>query len=134
MSLASVASQQNTPQTTSATGTGTTANSALGSLSGNFSTFLKMLMTQLRNQNPTSPLDTNARSSELLALYWVEQQISANTSVSKLIELTQAGEVMQSSAMLGRHVTVQADELVLQDGKATVNFAAPDRSPSRSPM
>lgn len=129
MSLASVASQQNAAATASSAAAPAGGNAALTSLSGNFSNFLQMLMTQLKNQDPTSPLDTNAFTSELVQFSSVEQQINTNSSLTQLIQLTQAGEVMQSSAMLGRQVTVQSSDLVLQNGRATVNFIAPSAEP-----
>lgn len=126
MSVATVASQQAATQAASTSGTGTTA---LGSLSGNFDQFLQLLMTQLQNQNPTSPLDTNQFTSELVQFSSVEQQIQTNTSLTQLIQLTQAGEVMQSSAMLGRSVTVTSDHVPLQNGKASLQFSAPAAGP-----
>jgi len=98
---------------------------ALTTLSSNFNNFLRMLMTQLQNQDPTSPMDTNEFTRELVQFSAVEQQIATNTSLTRLIELTQAGEVMQSAAMIGRHVTVESDTMPLQSGKATLRFAAP---------
>ncbi len=104
---------------------------ALTSLSSNFNNFLKMLMTQLRNQDPTSPMDTNEFTRELVQFSAVEQQIATNTSLTRLIELTQAGEVMQSAAMIGRKVAVESETLPLQDGKATLRFATAADQPVR---
>jgi len=135
MSLAAVTSQQNIAaasgaSSNAAAGTATdTGNAALSSLSGNFGDFLSMLMTQLQNQDPTSPMDSNAFTSELVQFSSVEQQINTNTSLTQLIQLTQAGEVMQSSAMLGHAVTVTSPNLVLQNGAGTVNFTAPAAEP-----
>jgi flagellar basal-body rod modification protein FlgD len=122
MSLASVTAQQNAASATTAASTG---NTALNSLSANFGDFLKLLMTQLQNQDPTSPLDTNQFTSELVQFSSVEQQINTNTSLTQLIQLTQAGEVMQSTAMTGKHVTVSSDHLPLQNGQGTIQFTAP---------
>lgn len=126
MSIASVAAQQTAATTGPASATG---NSALGALSSNFGNFLQMLMTQLQNQDPTSPLDTNQFTSELVQFSSVEQQIQTNTSLTQLIQLTQAGEIMQSASMLGRQVTVQSDHVPLQNGKGTINFTAPAAEP-----
>ena len=122
MSLASVAAQQNSTSTAAAQQTG---SAALNSLSANFGDFLKLLMTQLQNQDPTSPLDTNQFTSELVQFSSVEQQINTNTSLTQLIQLTQAGEVMQASNITGKTVTVSSDHVPLQNGKATVKFSAP---------
>ncbi len=124
MSLASVAAQQNS----AITNTGTASN-ALGALSANFGDFLKLLMTQLRNQDPTSPLDTNQFTTELVQFSSVEQQINTNSSLTQLIQLTQAGEVMQASAMMGKQVTVSSDHVPLQNGKGAVQFTAPAAEP-----
>ncbi|HET7884277.1 MAG TPA: flagellar hook assembly protein FlgD [Acetobacteraceae bacterium] len=128
MSLASVAAQQTAAATASTTTTGTsstTGSAALNSLSANFGDFLKLLMTQLQNQDPTSPLDTNQFTSELVQFSSVEQQINTNTSLTQLIQLTQASEVMQASAMTGKQVTVSSDHVPLQNGKGTIQFTAP---------
>ncbi len=81
---------------------------ALASLSNNFSTFLNMLMTQLQNQDPTSPMDSNQFTQELVEFSGVEQQINTNSSLTQLIQLTQAGELMQGSTLDGKQLTVQS--------------------------
>ncbi len=126
MSLASVTAQQNSAAATTASQTG---NSALNSLSANFGDFLSLLMTQLQNQDPTSPLDTNEFTSELVQFSSVEQQINTNSSLTQLIQLTQAGEVMQGSATTGKQVTVSSDHVPLQNGKGTIQFTAPAAEP-----
>ncbi|MBN8891957.1 MAG: flagellar hook assembly protein FlgD [Rhodospirillales bacterium] len=107
----------------------TTAQTAMGSLSGNFQTFLKMLMTQLQNQDPTSPLDTNQFTSQLVQFSSVEQQINTNSSLTQLIQLTQAAGVLQSTSMVGHKVSVTSDHLALQSGSAALQFAAPSKGP-----
>jgi flagellar basal-body rod modification protein FlgD len=124
MSIASVAAQQNSAKT-AATTTPPTGAKALNSLSSNFNDFLKLLMTQLKNQDPSSPMDTNQFTSELVQFSSVEQQINTNTSLTQLIQLTQGSEVMQASAMTGKRVTVSSDHVALQDGKGTIQFTAP---------
>jgi flagellar basal-body rod modification protein FlgD len=126
MSLASVSAQQTA---SSAAAAGSTAHNPLASLSSNFSSFLGLLMTQLKNQDPTSPLDTNQFTSQLVQFSSVEQQINTNTSLTQLIQLTQANEVMQSSTMLGKQITVQSDHVPLQNGAGHVNFTAPAAEP-----
>src|SRR5689334_15988020 len=132
MSLATVAAQQNSTSTSKSTSTAAaqqTGSAALNSLSANFGDFLKLLMTQLQNQDPSSPLDTNQFTSELVQFSSVEQQINTNTSLTKLIQLTQAGEIMQGSSMTGKRVTVDSDYLPLQNGKGTLQFTAPAAQP-----
>lgn len=127
MSVAAAAAQQSG---TTSTGSSSTGNAALASLSSNFNNFLGMLMTQLKNQDPTAPMDGNQFTSELVQFSSVEQQINTNTSLTSLIQLTQAGEVMQSSAMVGKQVEVQSTDLSLQKGQAAINFTAPAAEPT----
>src|SRR5580698_2745524 len=104
--------------------TGSTApgqgSNPLTSLSSNFGDFLNLLMTQLKNQDPSSPMDANSFTSELVEFSSVEQQINTNTSLTQLIQLTQASDVTQSASLLGKQVSVQSSELPLQNGSATV--------------
>ncbi len=130
MSIASVAAQQSTAATAaSASAASPPAADSLGSLSSNFNNFLSMLMTQLKNQDPTSPMDTNQFTSELVQFSSVEQQINTNTSLTQLIQLTQAGEVMQASAMTGKQVTASSDHVPLQNGKGTIQFSTTTAQP-----
>jgi len=126
MSIASVAAQQ----TAASSGTASqTANNALSSLDGNFTDFLNMLMTQLQNQDPTSPMDSDQFTSELVQFASVEQQIQTNSSLTQLIQATQGSEVIQGSQMIGQQVTVQSTQVPLQNGSATVNISAPTAEP-----
>jgi flagellar basal-body rod modification protein FlgD len=143
MSIASVASQQTaalaaaqaaaaTAATSSSSTSGSAASTApnpLIALSSNFNDFLQMLMTQLKNQDPTSPTDPNAFTSELVQFSGVEQQINTNGSLTQLIQLTQAGETMQGTSMTGKQVTVESSQIALQNGTGTLNFNDPTAGP-----
>src|SRR5580698_11673672 len=117
-----------TPAAAASAAASTTAN-PLVSLTSNFGDFLNLLMTQLQNQDPTSPMDANSFTSELVEFSSVEQQIDTNTSLTQLIQLTQADDVTQSSAILGKQVTVQATQIPLQNSSGTLNFTAPGAEP-----
>ena len=56
------------------------ARSTNNTLAGNFQTFLTLLTTQLKNQNPLDPLDTNQFTQQLVQFAQVEQQIKQNSS------------------------------------------------------
>jgi len=74
--------------TTPATSTATT-DPSLKQLSGNFSTFLTLLTTQLKNQDPTSPMDSNQFTQQLVMYSQVEQQIGTNDNLKTLIATSQ---------------------------------------------
>src|ERR1700735_5035586 len=112
-----------TISTTPASASAVPAKSAdpLSSLSSNFDDFLTLLTTQLQNQDPTSPMDANSFTSELVEFASVEQQISTNSSLPQLIQLTQAADVTQASGIVGKQVTVQSTQIPLQSGTGTLN-------------
>lgn len=126
---ASAATTNGTSSTSASSSASQTANNALVSLSSNFGDFLQMLMTQLQNQDPTSPMDTNEFTSELVEFSGVEQQINTNSSLTQLIQVTQGSEVMQAAAVDGKQVTVQASQIALQNGTGTLNFTTSTAEP-----
>ena len=130
MSIASVVAQQNAASAAaSASAASQTSNAAFASLDGNFSDFLNMLMTQLQNQDPTSPMDTDTFTSELVQFSSVEQQIQTNSSLTNLIQLTQGSEVIQGSGIVGKQVTVQSSQIPLQNSQGTVTITSPAAEP-----
>jgi flagellar basal-body rod modification protein FlgD len=81
-------------------------------------------MTQLQNQDPTSPSDTTTFTQELATFAGVQQQVDANTNLNQLIQLTQGEETLQGSAMIGKEVTLNTTTLPLQNGSGTVDYTA----------
>src|ERR1700761_2489947 len=90
-----------------ATSSGTSSNSdAMSQLSGNFSTFLTLLTTQLKNQDPTSPMDSSTFTQQLVEYSQVEQQIDSNTNLKTLITQGQSQSGAYATSYLGKTVTV----------------------------
>ena len=113
----STAGTQSTSGTTAALG-----NVALQQLGTNFNSFLSLLTTQLQNQDPTSPMDTNQFTSELVQFTGVQQQVATNSSLTQLIALQQTSQVLQSSDLVGKSVTVSSSQLTLQNSSAELTF------------
>ncbi|GGC29516.1 basal-body rod modification protein FlgD [Siccirubricoccus deserti] len=101
---------------TSASATGSRAAGA--TLGKDFSTFLTMLTAQLKNQDPTKAMDTTEMTNQLVAFSQVEQQISMNANLEKLIGLQQASQVTAAQGLLGKTVEVASERLALQGGAA----------------
>ena len=120
----SSAVQNNGTSSASGSASTTSGQNALTSLSGNFQDFLGMLMTQLKNQDPSSPMDTNSFTQELVEFSSVEQQINTNTSLTQLISLTQSGEMMQASGMVGKKVELSSTQMPLQNSSGSLSFTA----------
>ncbi len=115
---------------TAAAAAASTGTTAIGSLTSNYSTFLNMLMTQLKNQDPTSPMDANSFTTELVQFSSVEQQINTNTSLTQLIQLTQTGSMLQSSSLVGKSVLVSGTDMPVQNGAGQVQFTATTAGPA----
>ena len=113
--------------------TGTTiaqvGTTALGGLANNFTDFLSLLMTQLKHQDPSSPMDASQFTSELVQFTSVQQQISTNSNLTQLIQLSQASQIEQSASMLGKPVTAASSQLTLQKGTAEINFTTTTAEP-----
>ena len=110
------------PTTAAAQSVTSTAATASTTLSGNFNTFLTLLTAQLKNQDPTSPHDTNQFTQQLVQYSTVEQQINTNANLTTLIDLNRASSLYQASAMVGHQVGVTSSQLALQDGAASLQF------------
>jgi flagellar basal-body rod modification protein FlgD len=113
----------------SATGTasgvqGSSSIDPLSELTSNFQSFLTLLTTQLQNQDPSAPMDSNQFTSELVAFTGVDAQIQTNASLGQLIQLAQGSTTIQSEQLLGKQVAVTSNQLVLQNGTAALQFTA----------
>jgi flagellar basal-body rod modification protein FlgD len=95
-----------TGSTGSSTATAKTATTDSGTLAGNFTTFLTLLTTQLKNQNPLEPLDTNQFTAQLVQFASVEQQMKQNEQLTNLVALSKAADATTSLAFVGATVVV----------------------------
>ncbi|MEZ5930539.1 MAG: flagellar hook capping FlgD N-terminal domain-containing protein [Alphaproteobacteria bacterium] len=92
-------------------------------LADNFDDFLKLLTTQLQNQDPTSPMDADEFTRQLVQFSSVEQQIKSNETLGELASLMQAEKLSQSVSYLGAEVEVEGNVFGLgEDGVATLHY------------
>ncbi|MGE5475614.1 MAG: FlgD immunoglobulin-like domain containing protein [Bacteroidales bacterium] len=100
-----------------------TTKSAAGakSLAQNFDTFLTMLTTQLKHQDPLSPMDSTQFTNQLVQFAGVEQQINANSNLEKLIGATGMNTHAQAVNYIGRVVEADTDQVPLQGSVDTVS-------------
>jgi flagellar basal-body rod modification protein FlgD len=91
-------------------------------IAGNFNTFLTLLTTQLQNQNPLDPLDTNQFTQQLVQFASVEQQINMNTQLQTLVSLQQTAQNSQALGFVGKTVTVSGSTAPLTNGQAQWTF------------
>lgn len=103
-----------------------TINSGLAGMADNYQTFLSLLTTQLKNQDPLSPLDTNQFTQQLTQMTGVEQQLLSNQLLQQLVNQNQSSSsLVNSVGLIGKTVSVNGDSTVLAGGKATWEFSLP---------
>jgi flagellar basal-body rod modification protein FlgD len=102
---------------------GGTDSTALGRarLADNFDTFLSLLTTQLKNQDPLSPLDSNQFTQQIVQMTGVEQQLATNDLLKKLVANTGSG-VATAVSLIGKEVRATASNAMLKDGQATWTY------------
>jgi flagellar basal-body rod modification protein FlgD len=94
-------------------------------LTSNFQTFLTLLTTQLKNQNPLDPLDTNQFTQQLVQFAQVEQQIKQNTQLETLISLEKSAQATTALAYVGATVAIDGQTAALTNHQATWTFNVP---------
>lgn len=81
-------------------------------LADDFSTFLTLLTTQLQNQDPTSPMDTNEFTNQLVQFSGVEQQIRTNQNLEDLATLIGAQNFNASASLLGQDALLNGADIL----------------------
>lgn len=94
-------------------------------LADDFDSFLLLLTTQLQNQDPTEPLDTNQFTQQLVAFSGVEQSVATNKNLEKLITLNQSNTVGAAVGYIGKVVDTEGSQLALQNGVAVFSVDVP---------
>ena len=112
-----------TPAASSAPSTSSTDPSAsMKQLSSNFSTFLTLLTTQLKNQDPTAPMDSNQFTQQLVMYSQVEQQIDSNTNLKTLISQGSSNASAMTTGYLGKKVSLTNGNASLTGGAASWTY------------
>lgn len=116
-----------TRSTTTTDGTkSSTSTSDASSASLNYDSFLKLFMTELQNQDPTSPMDTTTQMSQLATFSQVEQQIKTNTNLTSMISqnyITQAGSLIGKTATDVDGTTGVISSIKIGDSALTATLA-----------
>ena len=79
--------------------------------------FLRLLVTQLKNQDPLNPMDNAQMTSQLAQMSTVSGIEKLNTTLESLMQNLGASQSMEASAMIGKGVMVPGDKLALAEGK-----------------
>jgi flagellar basal-body rod modification protein FlgD len=79
-----------------------------------YQSFLKLLIAEMKNQDPTKPMDSTQYVAQLATFSQVEQSVQTNT---KLDQIMQSSALSQADALIGRSITSA-------DGKTTGTVAS----------
>jgi flagellar basal-body rod modification protein FlgD len=123
-----------TPPAGTGTGTGATGNTGSTGTGNAGSTptvsgtslggadFLTLMLAQLKNQDPTSPVDSNTFLTQLAQLSEVQGITSLNTNFSTLSSSLTSNQALQASSLLGHQALVNTSTATIAAG-ATVSGA-----------
>jgi flagellar basal-body rod modification protein FlgD len=119
MAVSTLASVTGT--TASSTSSSTSSN---GEIAGNFQQFLLLLTTQLKNQSPLDPLDTNQFTQQLVQFASVEQQLKTNATLTSLVAASKASTAATASSLVGTNVTIDGSSSEFSSGSASWNLTS----------
>ncbi len=104
-------------------------NASRTRLAANQETFMKLLTTQMRNQDPLSPLDSTQFTQQLTQMTAVEQQIYGNQLLESLVSQG-GGTLTNAVGLIGRSVTAQGSMTGLAGGSANWAYNLPTSAAS----
>ena len=97
---------------------GTATTKASSAMAEQEDRFLRLLTTQLRNQDPLNPMDNAQMTSQLAQMSTVSGIEKLNTTMNSLVESFGASQSMQAASMIGKSVLVPGTQLALSKGLA----------------
>jgi flagellar basal-body rod modification protein FlgD len=88
----------------------------------NFDQFLKLLVTQMKNQDPMEPMDASEFTNQLVQFAGIEQNIKSNTLLEKISGNQTSGLLRESASYIGQMVSIKSDKLVRGDDTTPSTF------------
>jgi flagellar basal-body rod modification protein FlgD len=108
--------------TSAAANSSSTGGNALNKLSSDLNSFLTLLTTQLKNQDPLSPLDSTQFTAQLVAFTGVEQQINTNTKLDSLIGVDKGSQLASAAAFIGDTVEAPSSQVSINSDGTVSNI------------
>ncbi len=120
-----------TPAPAASTGSSASNVNSQLSLASNFNTFLNLLTTQLQNQDPSNPVDSNQFTQQLVEFAGVQQQVEGNAYLQQILAATQSNAVSSASSYIGTTIQATGDQASLtKGGKTTFGYTLPSAASS----
>lgn len=111
--------------TSVAAGNATGAAASQTQLSSDINFFLKMLTTQLKNQDPSSPLDTNQFTQQIAQYSSVQQQVNMNQNLEKLLAANKVNTNSVAVSYIGREVESEGNTGAVIGGQGAFAYVLP---------
>ncbi|MDD9901802.1 MAG: flagellar hook capping family protein [Alphaproteobacteria bacterium] len=105
----------------SATAVQSAADVSSQKLNQDFDQFLRLLTTQLQNQDPLNPMDSHEFTNQLVQFSGVEQAIKTNKNLENLLSLQTLNMTALGVSFIGKNVEVQGNNF-LADGQGNYNL------------
>jgi flagellar basal-body rod modification protein FlgD len=102
----------------SASGSASTAGASLSAIEEGQERFIKLLVAQLKNQDPLSPLDNAQFTTQLAQISTVQGIEKLNGVMTEMLSAISAGQQLQAAGLIGRQALVAGSRLTLADGAA----------------
>jgi flagellar basal-body rod modification protein FlgD len=118
MAISNTSSTTSSTSSSSSSLTSSSSSSSNSAIAGNFDQFLTLLTTQLKNQSPLDPLDTNQFTAQLVQFAGVEQQLKMNDTLSALLTLNKANATTDAVGFIGSTITADGAATPLKNGSA----------------
>jgi flagellar basal-body rod modification protein FlgD len=103
-----VANTNTAPKTNPVSNATSNATTDASSATLNYDSFLKLLVAQMKNQDPTDPIDASEQMSQLASFSTVEQGIKTNKHLESLIQET---SMSQAASLIGKYIASADGEM-----------------------
>jgi flagellar basal-body rod modification protein FlgD len=92
----------------------TAATTAAGSgIGADFNMFLKLLTTQMQNQDPLNPMDTSQYTQQLVQYSQVEQSVQQTGTLKDILTRLTAQDMAQASSYIGKEASFNSSSAAL---------------------
>ena len=115
---------------TTSTGTNTTPTAAATTteatkgIGADFNMFLKLLTTQMQNQDPLNPMDTSQYTQQLVQYSQVEQTVQQTGTLKEILTRLTSQDMAQASSYIGKEASFNSTSANLGAKPAEWNWTA----------
>lgn len=124
-----------TVQSTTAQGTAQASSAPAAAkpatLTADFNMFVKLMIAQVQNQDPLSPMDTAQYTQQLATYSQVEQAMAANQKLGNMLDALAGSTLTDSARLIGTQVATKGPETTVANGIATWTLASAPPAGSR---